>query len=777
MIEEKKTRRRWFTQFRLQWRRYRMNRKLAYILAMAAVASGAATVATMTGSTAISSAPHTVISLLYLDAVLLLLLGALVARRLTQLWIERRRGHAGSGLHARLVMLFSFVAVTPAILVTIFSGLFLDYGLQRWFGDRVQTALNASQIVAKAYLAEHRESIVTDAFSIANDFSRNAERATQSEKNMINFLTTMSQVMAIPEIAVIDSNGRPIARSAMSISINFIKIPLAAIEQASIKGFARLKSDEYDRVRVLVKLNPFIDKYLLVGRSIDSKVTAHIERSEGAVSEYKNIEKRREDIQISFVLIFIVVALLMLLVAVWIGLTFATRLASPISKLIAASERVSKGDLSVRVKSMATSDELGTLSRSFNRMTSQLEQQRDGIMAANQQLDERRRFTQAVLSGVSAGVIGLDVEGKITLQNRSAIELLSIDLDQHAGERLDSVVPEMAGLISNAMARPDRLQQAEIILTRDGRSITLLVRIIGEKTKDAVLGYVLTFDDVTELLSAQRKAAWADVARRIAHEIKNPLTPIQLSAERLKRKYLKEIKTDPEIFKICTETIIRQVENIGHMVNEFSSFARMPQPNFKPENLSELCRQAYFLEKNRVTEINFESELPIEDIYIRCDGQQISQVLTNVLKNAAESILERIKENGQNLDPGNITLSLQSQKSSDEKNDGQVVTINIEDNGRGLPSEGRDRLTEPYVTTREKGTGLGLAIVKKIMEDHDGDLILKDRNGKGALATLIFRNIKILSLAEISETVTELNDETSETDPLTTATHLHTYGS
>lgn len=760
-----------FTHIRLLWRRYKMNRKLAIFLAMAAVVSGAATFVTMTSST--GSDPKTIISLLYLDAVILLLLGSLVARRLARLWIERRRGHAGSSLHARLVMLFSLVAVIPTILVTVFAGLFLYHGLQNWFGDKVKTAVNASEVVAKAYLAEHRETIISDALTIANDLNRNASHASQSQENMTQILTTLSQLSGMPEVAVVDGGGRFIARSDLSVAISFVKVPLKSIKQANEKGFVRLEIEEFDRVRVLVKLNRLIDAYLLVGRTIDPKVTDYLEKTKGAASEYQKIETQLDTFQIYLVVVFIVAALLLLMVSIWFGLTFATRLASPISNLISASDRISKGDLSVRVDSMATSDELGTLSRTFNRMTSQLEQQREGLMEANQQLDERRRFTQTVLSGVSAGVIGLDAQGRIDLPNRSASNLLSTDLTEHQGLKLSDVVPEMAELIHNAMNRPDRRQQAEIKLIRDGSPKTLLVRITGEQTKDDVIGFVVTFDDVTELLSAQRKAAWADVARRIAHEIKNPLTPIQLSAERLKRKYLDEIKTDPDTFRICTETIVRQVEDIGRMVSEFSSFARMPQPKFRPENLSDICRQAVFLEKNRVTNIEYQTQLTEEDIHINCDNHQIGQVLTNILKNAAESISERINENDQNVEPGLIHLSLTTEPSTD----GFDIKIIIEDNGRGLPAQERDRLTEPYVTTREKGTGLGLAIVKKIMEDHNGDLILEDRNGDGARAMLIFRNTKILSKSELSDIELTSAEDNSKIDSLETTTKLHAHGS
>ncbi len=769
MNGQKKSRKRWFTQFRLLLRRYRVSRKLAIFLAIAAVVAGGATIAAMTGSTSFGTEPHKVISLLYLDAVILILLLVLISRRLVQLWLERRRGHAGSGLHARLVRLFSLVAVTPAIIVTIFSVWFLDQGLQSWFSDKVRTAVNASRAVAQAYLGEHRESIISDALAIANDLNRNAATISRDQRDMTQFLTAMSQLRSMPEAAVIDGSGRPLARSMMSVSANFIQVPFQAINKANEKGFVRLSTEDDDRVRVLVKLNRFVDAYLLVGRLIDPKVIDHIERTEGAVSEYERSEKSREDIQISFVLVFIFVALLLLTASIWIGLTMATRLARPISSLISASERVRKGDLSARVDSVASTDEVGTLSRAFNRMTSQLEQQQEGLMEANRQLDERRRFTQTVLSGVSAGVIGLDNEGKINLPNRSASDLVSDNLENKIGEKLDAVVPEMSEFLHEAMQRPNRLHQAEIKLTRDGHLITLLVRMTAEFSQDKVLGYVVTFDDVTELLSAQRKAAWADVARRIAHEIKNPLTPIQLSAERLKRKDLDEIKSDLETFKTCTETIVRQVEDIGRMVSEFSSFARMPRPTLKKENLSDICRHAVFLEQNRAQDIKFETNMPKDDLYIECDSHQIGQALTNLLKNAAESILERMKGNRQNQAPGEIKFSLVPEEESPNKK----VVISIDDNGKGLPAEERDRLTEPYVTTRSKGTGLGLAIVKKIMEDHNGDLVLEDKDGEGARAKLIFRLAEIIT----SEDKPELSSNNEDTDPMTTAVKLHVHGS
>lgn len=724
-----------FLRFRLWSRRIRLSRKLAYALAAAAVASGAATVATMTGAKSSSYDLQTIISLLYLDVILLLLLSIVVARKLVGIWVERRRGHAGAGLHIRLVVLFGAIAAAPAILVAIFSAMFLNYGMQVWFSERISTAIGASNQVAKAYLHEHRNNIRADALAVANELNRNASIMVRQPQALQQALNVEANRRSLPEALVMDGNLRILARSDLSLSLAFDLVPQSALEVARRGEIAVLTTETDDRVRAVIRLNRFLDAYLLVGRFVDPKIVEHTQHVERAVSQYQRMQKESRGIQIGFVLMFVLVAMLLLLAAIWIGLTFATQLARPISDLIAAAERVSKGDLGVRVDARAAGDELSTLSRAFNRMTSQIEVQRQGLMDANRELDERRRFTETVLTGVSAGVIGLDGEGRIHLPNRSASELLSVDLDGYIGRPLSEVVPEMAPLVADALVRPERQAQAEIRLPRKGQLHTLLVRVAAERIGADVFGFVVTFDDVTDLLSAQRTAAWADVARRIAHEIKNPLTPIQLSAERLKRKYLKEITSDPETFAACTETIVRQVEDIGRMVDEFSSFARMPQASLKPENLSEICRQTVFLERNRYPEIEFALDLPDDDVTLQCDNRQISRAIANLLKNAAESIVGAAVKDG-SRDSGRIRLIL-------ERGDGSPATpaaiLTVEDNGKGLPIEFRDRLTEPYVTTRTKGTGLGLAIVKKIMEDHNGELRLEDREGGGARVSLVFK--------------------------------------
>src|SRR6201987_660334 len=454
-----------------------------------------------------------------------------------------------------------------------------------------------------------------------------------------------------------------------------------------------------------------------------------MEETQRAAALYEQMEGQRSGFQIPFALIFMMVAMLFRGAAVAIGIHFAAQFAGPIRRLITAAEQVRGGDLAARVPEGEKDDELASLSRAFNRMTYQIESQQRELREANRQLDERRRFTETVLTGVSAGVIGLDSLGRVNLPNRSASALLGTDLEQAIGQDVAEVAPEMASLLDEAERRPDRLAQSQVELIRGNSTRTLLVRIAAEYNGRDISGFIVTFDDITELLSAQRKAAWADIARRIAHEIKNPLTPIQLAAERLRRRYLKEITRDAETFAVCTDTIIRHVGDIGRMIDEFSSFARMPSPVIKPENLVEIVRQTVFLQRTAHPDIAFETIFPARSMTVRCDARLVGQALINIVKNAIEAIELRIAEQSPDR-AGHIRVS------------GSGVAVQaaviLEDNGKGLPHQGRERLTEPYVTTRAKGTGLGLAIVKKIMEDHQGELVLEDREPEGARVKLIF---------------------------------------
>ncbi|CCQ73802.1 PAS domain-containing sensor histidine kinase [Magnetospira sp. QH-2] len=747
----------------LAWtRRTHLSRKLTIVLVVASVISGLATFATMSGTATIYGPDTgTVIALLYLDVVLLLLLGAVVARPLTRVWVARRRGRAGSRLHVRLVMMFSLVAVLPAVVVAVFTAVFLNFGIQAWFGERVATVVDNSRAVAHAYLEEHRKSIRAEILAMANDINRDAGKLAASKVRFNRYLETQSLLRSLSEAVIIDGTGKVLARTALSLSLSLENIPREALRQADQGKVVLQTTGQDDRVRAMVALERLVNAYLLVGRFVDQEVVTHIERTEGAYREYKAVEKRRESMQITFILIFVVLALLLLMASIRVGLTLASSLVQPISGLIGASERIRHGDLTARADVSSSADEIGTLGRVFNRMALQLENQQRGLLEANRELDERRRFTETVLAGVSAGVIGLDTEGRISLSNRSAGHLLAQDLNSAIGKPLVETVPEMADLYAEACLRPDRTRQDQIKVMAEDRQRTFLVRVAAETLGESILGYVVTFDDITDLQHAQRQAAWSDVARRIAHEIKNPLTPIQLSAERLKRKYLKQIEADPEIFTMCTDTIVRQVKDIGRLVDEFSSFARMPEPTMKEEDLGQLARNTVFLERSRGEHIRFELAIPDEPVSIRCDPHQIRQALTNILKNAAEALTENPVADKDAL------IEVRLSRHEEGKND-QGLVLEVLDNGPGLPSDQKDRLTDPYVTTRPTGTGLGLAIVRKIMEDHGGELLLNNRDEGGARASLVFPPSSDRLLRNVPDD--------DSVDPMTVAVRLTTHG-
>jgi two-component system nitrogen regulation sensor histidine kinase NtrY len=711
-----------------------LGRKIAIALAIPALGSGIATYLALTGAPPFGPHPNAVLSLLNLDLILLLALGAVIAKRLVEVWAERRRGLAGSRLQIRLVVLFSLIAVLPTIIVAAFSYLFFTFGVESWFSDKVRTAISESLAVAEAYLHEHQQAIRADVLAMANDLNRDSVKLALNPQHLEQVVSAQAALRGLTEAMVFDRSGHVLARSSLSFVLGFEPVPDEAVRRADEGDVAIMTNDSDDRVRALVRLNQFGDVYLYVGRFIEPRVLNHMEETQRAVAQYEQMEGQRSGFQITFALIFMMVAMLFLVAAVAIGIHFATQFSGPISGLIAAAEQVRGGDLAARVPEGEKDDELASLSRAFNRMTYQIESQQRELREANRQLDERRRFTETVLTGVSAGVIGLDRLGQVNLPNRSASALLGVDLDQAIGQHLAEVAPEMAGLLDEAERRPDRLAQSQVQLALGNSTRTLLVRIAAEHNGGDISGFVVTFDDITELLSAQRKAAWADIARRIAHEIKNPLTPIQLAAERLRRRYLKEITGDAETFTICTDTIIRHVGDIGRMIDEFSSFARMPAPVLKPENLTEIVHQAVFLQRTAHPEIAFETMFPRHSVTIHCDARLVGQALINIVKNAIEAIQARLAEHGPSP-AGQIWVSVIEEE-------GQAAVI-IEDNGKGLPRQGRERLTEPYVTTRTKGTGLGLAIVKKIMEDHQGELMLEDREPQGARISLVFTALEM----------------------------------
>ena len=700
-------------------RRNKLINALAMILSLMAIASGIATYAALSGWGDSGPNANSVLRLLNIDFFLLLALGILVAWRVAKLWNDRRSGVTGSKLHVKLALLFGVVAVTPAITMMVFAALFFTLGVESWFSERVRTALRESTEVAQAYLEEHTETIRADVLAVANNINQQWPTLNRSEDVLNRLLSQYAAQRGLTEAVIFQDDMQVIAKAGYIFALQIGElVPTRAIALANLGEVAVVTSEESDRVRALIRLKAVPNGYLYVGRFIDEQVLARVSSTQDAVNEYNVLEGRRTNIEIGFTLLFIVVALLMLMASVWFGLTLANRLARPIIGLIEAAERVRKGDLAVRVEERVASDEVASLGRAFNRMTNRLSSQREALIDANNQLDERRRFTEAVLSGVTAGVIGLDPAGCITLPNRAASDLLGIRLDDGLGKPLSNFVPEFLPLIEAVKSKNQSIIETEIRVQRDNLVRFFLVRLTVEQSNEKTLGYVFTFDDITELQTAQRKAAWADVARRIAHEIKNPLTPIQLSAERLKRRYLRQVKDDSGAFELCTDTIIRHVGEIGRMVDEFSSFARMPQPLMDKHDLISLIKAALILPRAAYTHVHFIEEYEVTNAWINCDAQQIGQAIGNILKNAIEAIEAKVAEEKDN-GPGWVLVRVLLGHGE--------YQLEITDNGIGLPKDDlRVRLTEPYVTTRAKGTGLGLAIVGKIITEHRGNLKIED---------------------------------------------------
>ena len=701
-----------------------LGKAVTLVLAAVALALGVATFIALSGGVALARRPNLVFALVLSNLIVLLILGAVLAGRITRVWTERRRGSAGSRLHVRLVMLFSVVAVTPTIVVAIFATAFFNLGIQSWFNDRVRTSLNESLEASRGYLEEHRNNIRADALGMANDLSRAGDLLANDPYAFGQILQTQTVLRGLTEAIIYEPvTNQVIAGVGPMSGYGVEPAPSEATEQARSGEVAVIGGPDEDRVRAVVQLNATPSLMLLIGRPVDPQILGHMARTEQAVAEYQRLDENRSGLQVTFALIFALVALLVLSAAVLLGLVLANQIARPIGRLILAAERVRAGDLAVRVPEMRSEDEVAGLSRAFNRMTGQLAAQRTELMDAYSQIDERRRFTETVLAGVSAGVIGLDEQTRIELPNQAASTLLGVDLMAAIGHELHAAVPEFAALLSEVVAHPDKPRTAEIEIGPNQRRRTLLLRI----GSDGQGGYVVTFDDITELQSAQRKAAWADVARRIAHEIKNPLTPIQLSAERLKRRFTREITSDPDTFAQCADTIVRHVGDIGRMVDEFSAFARMPQPVLRPEDVGRIAREALILQRSARPHIEWVTDIPERGPMAQCDRRLLGQALTNLLQNAADAVAMRARGEGEPA--GRIALRVMTE--------GDMALLAVEDDGVGLPEADRARLTEPYVTHKVKGTGLGLAIVKKIMEDHGGRLDLDDRpGGPGAVATL-----------------------------------------
>nr|WP_246504813.1 PAS domain-containing sensor histidine kinase [Microvirga antarctica] len=689
---------------------------------MAALTSALATFLVLAGLTPILPTHFVVIWVFILNGLLIVLLLGIVAWQTKRLVRERRAGAAAAGLHVRIVGLFSLVAVFPAILVAVVATVTLERGLDPWFTGSIKELMGNTVSIARSYRDLQCTTLARETQLMAADLNRAKVLYDADRKVFRDFMNSRSVFLGFPLAMILEPDGTVVERIEPK-KVEGIALPSADdLHEASADDALCLFPREGNIFRSVLKLSSQGDRVLFVAREVDPRAIEFPQVAEAGVAFYEALEQKKVGIQVAFASMFALIALIVLLSAIWFGLNFANRLVAPIRRLIHATDQVATGNFYVQVPVRRGEGDLAHLGETFNKMTSELRHQHDGLTAASDLMDRRRRFTEAVLAGVSAGVIGIDAKGTITIVNPSTEALLAMSVDNLLGAPISVILPEVADLVDEMRHGRQRLMQKQILISRRGKERTINVRVTSEQARSEERDLVITLDDITDLVSAQRTSAWADVARRIAHEIKNPLTPIQLAAERIRRKYGKVITTDREVFDQCTDTIVRQVDDIKRMVDEFSSFARMPKPTIGVEDLAETIRQVVFMMRIAHPDIVISDVLPEGPVKAPFDRRLLSQALQNIVKNATEAISAvPDPERGE----GAITVTLDTTHPD-------YLILAVTDNGKGFPIEGRQRLLEPYMTTREGGTGLGLPIVAKIFEEHGGGMELVDNpDGRG----------------------------------------------
>ena len=719
---------------------------IGIVVVCLSILAGLTTYTILTGLSPIKPTPDIITWLLGGNLALVLIMVGMILWQLWSLIAARRRGTAGAGLHIRLVSLFSLIAALPALIVAAFAAVTLNRGLDAWFSERTRSIVDSAVTVAEAYMRDHGETARGDIASIAADLNNQKLLFDSDRPDFVRRVARHAALRGLVGAFVFDTSLKRIdANITLNNKIAFRAPTAEALARADKGELVVMPPGEGGNIiRALIKLTNYPSEYLYVYRAINPSVIDQLDETRAAKAEYDQLLQQRSGVQITFALMYAGVSLIFLLAAIWLGLWFADRIVAPVVSLLNGARRVTAGDLDTKVTEIEGPGDLQTLARAFNRMTYQLKEQRNELMTANLQLDERRRFTEAMLSGVTAGVIGLDPDGRISLVNPSAFSLTGMSESDLLGRSLAEVLPAFATVFEQAASRVSGWAEGQVNMRVGTQERNFVVRVTTEAADSDDRGYVVTFDDITELVSAQRNSAWADIARRIAHEIKNPLTPIQLSAERLKRKYSREIQTDKQIFEQCTDTIIRQVGDIGRMVDEFSAFARMPSASLEMQEMTAVVREATILQRVSAGDIEIDVRIADEHIIFPFDRRLITQAVTNLVKNAREAIEAR--QHDDQAMKGRIVVEAGL--------DHHAPFIAVTDNGIGLPKENRHRLTEPYMTTRVKGTGLGLAIVKRIMEEHQGRVMLDDAppdfdGGHGARVTLIF-----MPLLEVQVAVT-----------------------
>ncbi|MDE0589568.1 PAS domain-containing sensor histidine kinase [Halocynthiibacter sp. C4] len=704
--------------------RLRRQRKFQNIATLGLVVLGpilAAATFVVLGPYEVAAGPTALRLILLADLVYALLVASLVLQRVVQMIAARRAKSAGSRLHLRLTGVFAVVALLPTILVAVFAMLTVNVGIEGWFSERVREVVSSSLDAAQAYEAEHHRFLVTDAEALADRINLNALGSVRTpDGDLREFLNDAQQEVNrnFREAFVIDGAGEIRARGVRSYLFDYERPSDDDLARADAGETVVIRDWNNNEFRALVSLSGLLDRYLYVSRDVDGEILNLLDETQETVSLYQQLEKDRGKILFEFGLLYLGFAVILILAAIWLGLWFAERLSRPVGRLTSAAQRVGSGDMSVQVLEERGDDEIAMLGRYFNQMMRQLRDQREALLDNTRQIEARRRQFDSVLNSVTSGVVGLDAEGRVDFVNRSARRLLA--LSSNAGdEQIAVAVPEFGAFFERTRKSRAEIAQEEVRVTRDGKLENLLVRISPRRNSEGGLeGYVIAFDDVTDLVTAQRMAAWGDVARRIAHEIKNPLTPIQLSAERIKRKFSPRLEeADAETLAQMTEVIVRKTDDLRRIVDEFSKFARMPEPELREHDLNELLRDAVVLQTGALGEVTLSAEVPDGPCMSDVDATMIAQALTNIIKNAGEGV-ETHMEKGvpEGFDP-QVRIEVETNESE--------WTVRISDNGIGFPAD-RTRLFEPYVTTRDKGTGLGLPIVKKIVEEHGGTLALLD---------------------------------------------------
>lgn len=699
------------------------------------------------GRQAMVPAPVTA-TLLVANLVPAMALLALIGRRVA---ISRANasGEQGTGqLHVRFVALFSLISSIPMLLVVVITSLLFQYGVEFWFSERARTMLENANDLARGYYEEGRRDVSAETVAMASDLRQYLQQTRIDSPEFAEAYVFQVAGRKMNESAIVEVGKDGVLRTAAIVDpdnrTSSDRVSPAIIRQLD-KGETAVVSAEADRIEVVTPIDRQAKIYLYVARASNQLALSQWERAQTVLSDYQALFSRSQNLQVRFNIALFFVSLLLVAVALWAALKFADRMVRPLTDMAGAARDISTGNFAIRVDTANRTDEVGVLGRAFNRMASRLAEQTSALIRANSQLDDRRAFTEAVLESVSAGVISVDPMGVVRLMNSTAQRLLQTEAAHCLGCTLSDIAPPFARLVGEGTGK------AVIQYSRENDLLTLAVRVVREP-----YGIVITFEDITQQLVDQRQAAWSDVARRIAHEIKNPLTPIQLAAERLKRRYASKVSEDDATFGQLTDTIVRQVGDLRNMVDEFSSFARMPKPVFREENFFDLVRQAIFLQEVAHPAIRFAAEGGHEGSDLCCDRRQIGQAVTNILKNAVEAIEAR-QQNEQGY-PGAVTATVFRQEP--------YLVLTLDDNGIGLPAD-RDRIVEPYMTTREKGTGLGLAIVKKIVEEHYGELSFEP-NDQGGTRVTIRMDTVLLQAGAMQDAVTD--SQRSGTEKMTTMT-------